>query len=143
MPVANATAARDEIYGLLKAAVDASAYATVPVLYPDTVKDAPSDGTSYLKAFADLTTERVASLGPISGRRYRVSGLVQVQIFTPYGDGQATADLISGVVKAAFRGVNSTSDTIAFRNARVVDVGRDGAYLQTNVVAEFEYDEIG
>lgn len=143
MPVASTTAARDEIYGLLKAAVDASPYSAVPVIYPDTVKDTPLDGTSYMKAFADLTNERTASLGPISGRRYRIMGLVQVQIFTPYGDGQATADLISGVVKGAFRGVNSPSDTIAFRNARAVDVGRDGAYLQTNVVAEFEYDELG
>lgn len=143
MPVASNDVARDEVYAVLKAAVDASAYAAVPILYPDTVKDAPKDGTSYMRAFVDFTTERLASLGPISNRRYRVMGLVQVQVFTPYGEGQSSGDLISGVVKRAFRGVNTGSDAISFRNARVVDVGRDGAYVQTNVVAEFDYDELG
>lgn len=142
MPVSGSTAARDAIYGCLKAKVDASAYSSMPIYYPDTVKDSPNGDTAHLRAFVDLTTEQPASVGGHQQRRYRVYGIVTVQCFTKYGEGQETADLISGLVKGAFRGVNTGADAITFRNARVVDVGHSGPYLQTNVIAEFDYDEI-
>lgn len=142
MPLSGATAARDAIYGCLKAKVDASAYSTMPIYYPDVVKASPDGNTTHLRAFVDLTTEQPASVGGHQQRRYRVYGMVTVQCFTLFGDGQDSADIISGLVKSAFRGVNTGADAITFRNARVVDVGHDGPYLQTNVIAEFDYDEI-
>lgn len=142
MPVANSTAARDAIYGTLKDAVDASAYSAMPIYYPDRVKESPDGEDEFIRVFVDLTNEMQVSLGEAGNRRFRVYGLVMVQIFTQYGAGQVNADAISGVVKGAFRGVNTGSDAITFRNARVIDVGHSGPYLQTNVFAEFDYDEI-
>ena len=142
MPITNTTAARDAIYGTLKDAVAASAYSTLPIYYPDVVKDSPDGDDEFLRVFVDLTNEVQKSLGETGNRRFRVYGMVMVQIFTKYGRGQVNADLISGVVKGAFRGVNTGADAITFRNARVVDVGHSGPYLQTNVFAEFDYDEI-
>ena len=142
MPVTNITEARDAIYGALKAVLDASAYAGVPVFYPDVIKAKYPDDEPHIRAFADHTMERQVTLGGVGQRRYRVYGLVTVQIFTPAGQGQNTGDLISGVVKGAFRGVNTGADAIEFRNVRVVDVGTVEAFCQTNVQAEFEYDEI-
>jgi hypothetical protein len=120
----------------------ASAYSSVPIYYPDAVKDSPGGDAEFIRIFVDLTNEVQKSLGEAGNRRFRVYGMVMVQIFTKYGSGQVTADLISGVVKGAFRGVNTGSDAITFRNARVVDVGHSGPYLQTNVFADFDYDEI-
>lgn len=142
MPIASQTAARDAIYGRLKTVLDASAYSSLPVYYSDRVKTSPDGDDEHLRAFVDLTNEIQRSLGEVGNRRFRVYGLVMVQIFTKYGSGQENADLISGVVKGAFRGVNTGADAITFRNARVIDVGHSGPYLQTNVVAEFDYDEI-
>lgn len=142
MPITSLTSARDIIYARFKAGIDASAYAAVPVFYPDTVKTTPSPSNPYLTIRADHTFEGQRSLGEIGNRRFRVFGLVMVQIFTPYGKGQVEADLISGVVKGIFRGVSTGSDAITFRNTRVVDVGQSGAWLQTNVMSEFDYDEI-
>lgn len=142
MPITNTTAARDAIYGTLKDAVAASAYSTIPIYYPDVVKDSPDGDDEFIRVFVDLTNEVQKSLGEVGNRRFRVYGMVMVQVFTKYGTGQVTADLISGVVKGAFRGVNTGADAITFRNARVVDVGHTGPYLQTNVFAEFDYDEI-
>lgn len=142
MPVSNITAARDAIYGRLKTVLDASAYSAVRVFYPDTTAARPSDEVSHMRAYVDHTFERQVTLGSSGNRRYRVGGIVSVQIFTPFGRGQVEADAISGVVKGAFRGVNTGSDAIEFRNVRVIDSGQDGAWLQTNVMAEFEYDEI-
>lgn len=142
MPIANQTAARDAIYGCLQTAIAASAYASIPVYYPDRVKTTPDGDDEHIRAFVDLVDERQKSIGETGNRRYRIYGVVMVQVFTKYGSGQENADLISGVVKAAFRGVNTGSDAITFRHVRVVDVGHSGPYLQTNVIAEFDYDEI-
>lgn len=142
MPIASQTAARDAIYARLKTVIDASAYSALPVYYPDRVKTTPDGDTEHLRAFVDLTDEYQRTLGSAGNRRYRIYGIVMVQIFTKYGDGQERADLISGVVKGAFRGVNTGPDAITFRHVRVIDVGHSGPHLQTNVVAEFDYDEI-
>lgn len=142
MPLSNNGEARDAIYARLKTVVDASAYSAIATYYPDSVGAAPDGVTSYLRANVIFTNERQASLGETGNRRFRVYGIVTVQVFTKYGDGQTLADAISGVVKSAFRGVNTGSDAITFRNTQIVDVGRDGSYLQTNVTAEFDYDEI-
>lgn len=141
MPIANQTAGKNAIYARFKAVMDASAYAAIPVLYPDVVADKVPDG-SFVKIFVDYNTERPASIGGPSLRRYRIYGLVTVQIFTPYGKGEVDSDLISGVVKGAFRGVNTGADAITFRNARAITVGQSGSWLQANVTAEFDYDEI-
>jgi Bacteriophage related domain of unknown function len=142
MPISSITAARDAIYGALKTAVDASAFSSLVTYYPDVVGVMPDTTEAHLRAFLDHQDERQVTLGGIGSRRYRVTGIVTVQIFSPLGEGQVDSDQISGVVKTAFRGVNTGADAIEFRRVRVVDVGRSGGWLQTNVVAEFEYDEI-
>ena len=142
MPIASQTAARDAIYGCLKAAVAASSYSSVPIYYDDVVKSTPPATAAYIQAKCDLLREVQSSLGEAGNRRFRIYGIIMVQVFTPFGDGLTLADVLSGVVKGAFRGVNTGSDAITFRNTRVVDVGPSGAWRQTNVVAEFDYDEI-
>ena len=142
MPVANITAARNAIYGALKTAMDASAYSALSTYYPDVTGVIPDTSTSHLRAQVDFIDENQVTLGQTNGRRFRVTGLVTVMVMTPYGKGQVDSDLISGVVKGAFRGVQTGSDAITFRRVRIVDVGQSGAWLQTNVLAEFDYDEI-
>ena len=142
MPITNIAAARDTIFGLVKAAVDASAYPSLAVYYSDVVKDAADSSDPYIVVYADHTAESQRTMGDVGSRRFTVSGMAMIQIFTPYGTGHVLADSISGVVKGAFRGVNTNLDGVWFRRARVVDVGQDGSWLQTNVTAEFEYDEI-
>lgn len=142
MPVSNITAARDAVYDRLKTVLAASAYPDIDVYYPDVTAARPDEEVPHIRVFMDHTYERQSSLGEVGNRRYRIGGIFSAQIFTPFGHGQVEADAISGVVKSAFRGVNTGNDAIEFRNVRVVDVGQDGAWLQTNVMTEFVYDEI-
>ena len=140
MPIANQTLAKDAIYAVLKTAIEGSAYSALNIIYPDTQEDKPTD--KHLRVYVDLTDERQRSIGGTGLRRYRVYGMVMIQIFTPFGNGEVLADDIAGVVKGAFRGVNTGADAITFRHARVVSVGQDGSWLQTNVTVEFDYDEL-
>lgn len=142
MPVATITEGRDLIYTRFKTAWDASAYVLVPVFYKD-AKGSPPPNTSWLRCTATHTAEQQVTIGGDPGnRRYRVRGIVTVQIFTPFGDGQDVADAMARVVKLAFRGKRTGLDSVTFRNARVMDGTQDGQWLQTNVMAEFDYDEI-
>lgn len=142
MPIANKTEAADLIYGRVKAIIE-GAYPTMAIYYPDVVKSSPNGVDPHVKVYVDHGDERQDTLNGAAGTaRYCVSGLVIVQIFTPAGKGSVLADEVSGVVKGAFRGVNRNMNGIWFRRARAIDVGQDGSFLQVNVTAEFEYDEI-
>jgi hypothetical protein len=78
---------------------------------------------------------------PTGQATYRRTGLLTVQIFVASGSGlQTTYDLVK-VVADAFEG-KSASGGLWFRDVRVREVGRDGAFRQTNVIIEFDYDEV-
>jgi hypothetical protein len=142
MPVTNIAAARDGILGVFRTALNASAYATVPVFYDDQAKDLPSSG-SWLRVDVQHVTGRQVNIGgAIGNRRYRYTGIVTVQIFTEYGKGQVDSDGIAQLMKTTFRGKNTGADSITFRNVRVVEAGQSGNWLQVNVLSDFDYDEV-
>lgn len=132
--------ARDEVYAKFAAAWAAT---ELPILYPDTkAEPIPATG-AWCRITVSHNTSRHATLGGETGnRRFRRFGIVTVQIFTEYGDGQVTADRLATIARDAFEGEVTSPGRVIFRNVRVVDVGQDGPWTQTNVLAEFEYDEI-
>lgn len=82
------------------------------------------------------------TLGSVGNRRFRRFGIITVQIFTLGDQGLSTADVFAKVALDAFEG-NSTAPTeIHFRNSRINEVGEDGPWFQTNVIVDFDYDEI-
>jgi hypothetical protein len=143
MPIANLTEARDALYTPFLQAWAASAYSTVPVHYPDAIEEGNDASESYVRVHITHTNERQKTLGETGQRRYRLYGLINFQVFTPLNTGQIDADLMTTIIKNAYRGKNTGStDAITFRGTRVTEVGRDGGRLQTNVTVDFDYDEI-
>ena len=131
--------ARDEIHAKF-----ASAWAEteLPILYTDIAQDIPASG-SWCRLVVAFTNSAQATLGGETGnRRFRRVGIVTVQIFTDFGDGQVTADRLAQIAVNAFEGEVTSPGRVIFRNVRAVDVGRDGPWTQTNVLAEIEYDEV-
>lgn len=145
MPIDTIQEARDEILGHFQVAWDAQASPPL-LLYDDKKRDLPPDApyariTVQHNVFAQRTLGGIPSLGG-GGRRFTRSGIVTVQIFTPFGDGLTTADPLIDLVLDAFEGEDTGSDRIEFRNVRANEVGQDGLWHQTNVLAEFEYDRV-
>ena len=143
MPIATIEEARDEILTYFTAAW---APTGVTLLYDDLPHDLPEDAswariTVQHNTFTQVTLGGKVALGG-GGSRFRRNGLVTVQIFTPSGDGLTTADPLVDLAVDAFEGEDTGSDRIEFRNARANEVGNDGAWHQTNVTAEFEYDRV-
>ncbi len=143
MPLASLTAARDAILTLFKVAWDAQT-PPVPKLLNDDVKDDLPAGTfPWARIIVRHNTGFQATLaGETGNRRFRRLGLVTVQIFTPYGDGLDLNDALAKVAVDAFEGKSTAADEVLFRNVRSNEVGQDGNWFQTNVFAEFEYDEV-
>lgn len=149
MPVTR-TQARDEINVIIKAATDA-----IPALDPggdpsgnviwdDTQKKKP-EGQNPPPTWARVTVRHVDGnqptlAGPSGKRRYTKMGIVTIQLFTP-SDGLVSADSIADLLEAAFRGVDSPNG-VWFRNPRSNEVGVNGPWFQTNVIVDFEYDQV-
>jgi len=130
------TAARDEILTLFKTAWDAQG-TVPPVLYWDRATQPPTSGD-----WARITLRHTSGgNAAISNRFFVREGLVTVQLFTNFGEGLSSADLMSKVVSDAFQG-QQTAGGVWFRNVRVNEIGQDGEWFQTNVLIDFEYNEV-
>lgn len=82
-----------------------------------------------------------------NGQRYTTQGLIIIQVFA-YRAGVKPAEAtefarrLAIVARNIFRG-HCFPGGIQFRNVRVNDGATEDKYIRRNVIAEFEYDEIG
>ena len=134
--------ARDDMLAVLKTAWEASAISQdLVLLYPDVAGDPPTEG-AWGRATVLHTGSAQASLANHAGvRRFRRTGVVIVQLFTPPGGGQVLSDDLVAVVKDAFEGITTTNG-VMFLNVTPRDIGQSGGFYQANVQADFEYDEV-
>lgn len=143
MSVASLTDARDEMLALFKAAWDgAPASANVPVRYPDRKEDKPPSGAPWARVSVTHANSGQATLANHDGKRkFTRNGVITVQIFTPFGRGSNDADALAKIAQDAFEG-KATANQIWFRDVTVNEIGQDGEWNQTNVLATFTYDEV-
>jgi hypothetical protein len=141
MPIPTFAIGRDEILQHFTAAWNAGTPPIPVLLYDDNHRDLPDDAP-----YARITIKHVTSSQVTLGRgdltRFRTFGIVTVQVFEISGDGMASADTLVDLALNAFEGERTGLDRIYFRNARVNEIGQDGPWFQTNVIAEFEYDKL-
>lgn len=148
------SAARDEMFALFKTAWDASS-STVAGYVPEVryqgreLPTKPSATKHWCRISTQNVIDRQITLSDCveeSGKkRYESAGLVFVQLFAPKS--VATADeqgrKLAEVAKKAFRG-KTTPGAIWFKNVRINDnIADEDGFYRFNVVAEYEYDEVG
>jgi len=146
MPIATIAEARDEILLHFTTAWNLVTPPVPVLLYDDKHRDLPADAP-YARITLKHNIFRQATVGgKISqggaGQRFRRFGIVTVQVFSISGDGLTSADTLVQLALDAFEGENTGSDKIEFRNARVNEIGQDGPWFQTNIIAEFDYDRV-
>ncbi len=143
MPIATIAEARDEILAHFTTAWDAGTPPVPRLLYDDKARDLPPNAP-YARIIVKHNLFAQATVGGkgTGGQRFRRFGIVTVQIFTLSGDGLTNADVLVDLALDAFEGESTGSDRIEFRNARANEIGEDGPWFQTNVIAEFDYDRI-
>jgi hypothetical protein len=101
----------------------------------------PGADTPWARITMNHNTGQQTTLGGVGSRRFTHQGIIVVQVFSPVG-GFSIGENLAIIGKTAFQGQRTTSG-VWFRNVRVQEIGFDGTWNQTNVVAEFEYDDWG
>lgn len=148
------TQARDSMLGLFRSAwLAAQVSVDVPVFWGTDAKvgtkginsekvEAPIADAPWARVTLQHAAAFQASLADQSNKKiFSRNGVLTVQIFTPKGKGLTQSDSLVKVVQDAFEG-KATVDGVWFRNVRANEIGLDGEWHQTNVLAEFTYDEV-
>jgi hypothetical protein len=153
MTVASPIAARDEMFKLFNDAWTAGTFAIVgyvpEVRYQGREKGKPDNSKFWCRVSTQTILDRQATLSDCVGepfkKRFETSGLLFGQIFAPkavvnsYELGYRLAILARGV----YRGKTSNPGGIVFQNVRINELPPEELSWRFNVVAEFEFDEIG
>lgn len=143
--------ATDEICGAFWQAWNAAEVSSLVGYVPDVrwpfVEEPEKPEASKYWARVSIQTvfeEQTALAGSDSKRRYTASGLVFVQLFCPKSrsDAGEIGRKLAEIARNSFRG-KSTPGNVWFRNARINELSPENLFYRLNVVAEFEYDEIG
>lgn len=134
------TEARDDILGMVKTAwATAGSYT---LLYDDIKGVIPTTAVPFARAIVRHNTGRQSSLsGGLGTKKFTRQGVLSIQIFSVSGTGLQSADSLCKIMMDAFEG-KASPNGVWFRNARINEIGADGFWFQTNVIIEFEYEEI-
>lgn len=79
--------------------------------------------------------------GPTGGNRTTRRGIATVKFYEGFGSGLTQTDKLARVIERAFLG-KSTTNGVWFRRVRTMEFGKDGSWFRTDVLAEFEYDDV-
>jgi hypothetical protein len=137
--IASRTDARDRILTPLKAVADAQSLYAV---YDDTAKTVPTDQSiKWVRISVRHASGSRASLGRADKKsKHTQSGFVFVEIYTPREDGLQDSDVLSAAFADNFR--NPADGDIWFGDVNEMEMGPDGNWFRSDVVAEFQYDLI-
>lgn len=144
MPVASIAEARNEVMDHFVTAWNAQTPPVPLLLFDDKqqpgVPDPPAPYARIVMRHNDR--DRVTLADETGNRRFRSFGIITVQIFSVSGDGLTANDTFVNVAVNAFEGAKTGLDRVTFRNVRSNEIGEDGPWFQTNVIAEFDYDVV-
>lgn len=111
------------------------------VKWPDMAEVKPPLDEPWARVTVQHNLGGQASLsGDAGSKRWERAGVLTIQLFAPVGTGLKEAYNRAQAVVNTYEG--SSSGSLWFRNVRVVDAEGDGAFTQTNVVIDFEYDDV-
>lgn len=129
----------DDMLDLLKAQVTALA-PTMKLYYEDTREPTNNSKDPYANVMVRHAAGRQGTLGGQGARTFERFGIIMVTINTPSASGLSSYLSLAKVVADAYEGVSSPNG-VWFRNVRINELGRFGAFFQTNVLVDFEYTE--
>jgi len=109
----------------------------LPTHYDNDGSFTPPENAPWARATVLDGISYQASLG--STRTFRTPGLLVVQLFTPWGNGDRKGLQLADAVRLVFLGV--TVDGIRYRTPWVNPVGRVDDEWQINISCPFEVDD--
>lgn len=128
--------ATDIILGVFKTAWDPLGY---PAVYEGISAGVPQTQTIWARPTIRHSIGFMASLRACDGsKRNTQEGTVFIQVFAPVGNGIVAAYNAAQPVWNAY--IDSKNPSVWFKNIRINEMGRDGAFQEVQVHADFTYD---
>lgn len=118
-----------------------SSYPQLPLYWDNMESDPPADSEW---AYATLIpgNSRLAGLGgDPSSRRWRVVGVLVVQVFTPLQEGVSRGEALAAGMATEFQG--RTVENVRFLDVSLVRLGQSGAWHQQNISTSYQFDYYG
>ncbi|QBZ71726.1 minor tail protein [Pseudomonas phage KP1] len=143
----------DEINTLFKTAWDLNSSAVAGYI-PEVrwqgleTTELPDGSKFWCRVSKQTLEEEQATLSNCEGapgkKKYTADGLIFVQLFCPKSNSRSfqLGQKLAKIARNAFRG-KSTPGGVWFRNVRINELDPENLYHRFNVIAEFEYDELG
>jgi len=129
------------------------AFGPLVILWEGVENRAKPDGSKYwIRVSHNIVTSPQSTLSTCEGangqKRYTTSGLTFLQLFAPMVDKEVARKALdlATIARNAFRGQqgHSSDDSVWFRNPRINNnLPIENDQYRLNVIAEFEYDELG
>lgn len=129
--------ARDAIMQVFYSVWSTTGY---PVFWTDLPGDKPTTQIPWARVTLKHNLGGQASLSGETGcRMFNRSGTLFIQVFVPVGGANAKGYNLAQKVANAFE---DAKIDVWFRNTRMREEGVSGAFEQTNVLTDFQYDEV-
>lgn len=131
-----------EMFAALKAGWDAS-YPGLVVFWPDVAQDGPPQGDPpppWVRVTVDHVASDERAYGGDRQHHHEETGVLTAQCFQPRGAGLPDQYDLGKVTRNSLRN-RRTPGGVRFSNVRISEIGADGIWWQTNVLANFRYDQ--
>lgn len=128
----------DDMQGMVRSAWASTGHA---IFWESVEADRETDDTAWAVSTIRHVTGRQDTLSGKGGKSFLRGGIIFVQIYTRVGKGLQESYQLAKVISDGFEGQASPRG-VWFRNIRINEAGKDGAFYQTNVTIEFQYNEI-
>lgn len=139
----NREEARKELTDLIVDAIEADNLANgrnTIIRYDSGDDSRPDTSKTWVRLTVRHTDDNGHTIAPVGNRRFEETGLMFVQLFTPFPAGTHYSDTMSKVLLNAIRGY---SGAIRLTRSSARDIGRSEGWMQVNVQANFYYDTRG
>ncbi len=138
----------DEILAKFKTYWDANAQAAVggsylpKIIYEADRSEDPGDQKAWCRIVIRHSSVGPGTLAGKGNRRITRYGLIYVQIFAPFldGSGFSVVQRLAQVARDAYEGERTPN--VFFAACRLNEQGRDGPWIQVNLTADFNWDEV-
>jgi len=143
----------DDIFGLFNSAWDSNAgsiVGSVPTVYWQGNEPAQTPGKDSFhvhvgtQTVIEQQTTFKTGVAPSENKRYTANGLVVIQLYCPMSvsDSMDKGRQLAVLARNAFRGKESANN-VWFRNVRINELPAEDDYYRLNIIADFEYDDLG
>jgi hypothetical protein len=130
--------ANDDIQKMITDAWSATGY---PIFFESVQTDRDEETLPFIRVWVRHTFASQRTLGGQGSRIFERRGFVRIEVYSRITNGLQESYQLAKVASDAYEG-RSSDNGVWFRQVRISEMGKDGAFNRTDVIVNFEYHEM-